>query len=94
METKPDPAGAKAILNELKLDAGSTAFVGDTWIDMQTARNTGCIAVGVLWGFRDRRELEKKRSPENSSRALMIFTEFLQTTDQAESFSVRREFIR
>jgi phosphoglycolate phosphatase len=32
-------------------------YVGDSGIDMQTARNAGFAAVGVLWGFRDREEL-------------------------------------
>ncbi|WP_319560162.1 HAD family hydrolase [Marispirochaeta sp.] len=57
-DVKPDPAGVHAILNKLNLRAEETAFVGDTWIDMQTAVNSGCFPVGILWGFRDRPELE------------------------------------
>ena len=32
-------------------------YAGDTRIDMDTARNAGMFAVGVLWGFRPRAEL-------------------------------------
>ena len=52
---KPDPAGVYPILEDLELQAEQTAFVGDTWIDMQTAHNSGCLPVGVLWGFRSER---------------------------------------
>ena len=34
------------------------AFVGDSDIDMQMANNAGMLAVGVLWGYRDRATLE------------------------------------
>lgn len=55
---KPDPAGALSVARELGVAPASTYFVGDTDTDMSTARNAGMIAVGVLWGFRDRDELE------------------------------------
>ena len=31
--------------------------MGDSGVDMQTARNAGLTAAGVTWGFRDREEL-------------------------------------
>jgi phosphoglycolate phosphatase len=62
---KPDPAGVIPILSGLGLKPEETAFVGDTWIDMRTAAASGCVPVGVLWGFRDRAELE-----ENGARLL------------------------
>lgn len=33
-------------------------YIGDTWVDMETGKNAGMETVGVLWGFRDRQELE------------------------------------
>ena len=33
-------------------------YVGDSEVDVETARNAGAACVSVLWGFRDRRELE------------------------------------
>ncbi|HSA95557.1 MAG TPA: HAD-IA family hydrolase, partial [Acidobacteriota bacterium] len=49
---KPDPAPALAIAADLGLGAAACAFVGDTPIDMATAKAAGMLAVGALWGFR------------------------------------------
>ncbi len=48
---KPDPTGALAILKELGSSAVETAMVGDSDVDIQTARNAGMLAVGVKYGF-------------------------------------------
>ena len=48
---KPDPAGAKQILSEFGLDAHETAMVGDSEVDVQTARNAGMPSVVVNFGF-------------------------------------------
>jgi phosphoglycolate phosphatase len=54
---KPDPAGAWAVARELDLDPKRLAYVGDSSVDMQTARNAGLDPIGVSWGFRSREEL-------------------------------------
>jgi phosphoglycolate phosphatase len=54
---KPDPAGAILIAQQLELAPEKIAYVGDTSTDMQTATRAGMPAVGVSWGFRDRKEL-------------------------------------
>jgi len=33
--------------------------MGDSEIDMETARNAGCYPLGVSWGFRSRSTLEE-----------------------------------
>src|SRR5262249_43558846 len=48
---KPDPLGANTILRELGAEAARTAMVGDSEIDVQTARNAGTLAVTVNYGF-------------------------------------------
>jgi phosphoglycolate phosphatase len=48
---KPDPFGAKQILNELNVPAREAAMVGDSEVDVQTARNAGMPAVCVNFGF-------------------------------------------
>ena len=55
---KPDAQAALLIANEFKKDVKDIYFVGDTKIDIQTAKNAGMIAIGVLWGFRDEKELK------------------------------------
>jgi len=48
---KPDPSGALAILKELGVSPSESAMVGDSDVDVQTARNAGMLAVGVNYGF-------------------------------------------
>jgi phosphoglycolate phosphatase len=48
---KPDPTGAQSILQELGVKPGEAAMVGDSDVDIQTARNAGMVAVGVTYGF-------------------------------------------
>jgi phosphoglycolate phosphatase len=49
---KPDPQGAIQIAREIGSAVQTCAFIGDSEIDMQTARNAGMRAIGVAWGFR------------------------------------------
>lgn len=56
---KPDPAGALAIAKELDLEPAQFLYLGDTNTDMMTANAAGMYPVGVLWGFRARKELEE-----------------------------------
>jgi phosphoglycolate phosphatase len=48
---KPDPAGALAVLQELAVPPVQAAMVGDSEVDVQTARNAGMFAVAVNYGF-------------------------------------------
>jgi len=54
---KPDASGVLEILKELEVSANETLFVGDTKVDMITAKNSGMDSIGVLWGFREKDEL-------------------------------------
>lgn len=56
--TKPDPAAALYLANKYAKDGKKPLYVGDSGVDMQTAQNAGFDACGVLWGFRERAELE------------------------------------
>jgi phosphoglycolate phosphatase len=48
---KPDPQGAKAILDELCVNAADAMMIGDSEVDIQTARNADMIATAVNFGF-------------------------------------------
>ena len=54
---KPDPRAALRIAQTWNISPQECLFIGDTWVDMETARNAKMISVGVLWGFRDEEEL-------------------------------------
>jgi phosphoglycolate phosphatase len=48
---KPDPLGANTILKELGIPAAQSALVGDSAVDVQTARNAGMTSAIVNFGF-------------------------------------------
>jgi len=48
---KPDPLGARTILRELGADPRGALLVGDSEVDVQTARNAGTLAAAVNYGF-------------------------------------------
>lgn len=54
---KPDPAGAILIANELGVHPTECIYMGDSDVDIKTAKNANMYAVGALWGFRSREEL-------------------------------------
>ncbi|MDO5547345.1 MAG: HAD-IIIA family hydrolase [Eubacteriales bacterium] len=51
---KPDPTSCNEIVQLLAVPKDQILYVGDSGVDMQTAKNAGLYAVGVMWGFRDR----------------------------------------
>jgi len=55
---KPDPAGVFEILDEMGAEKEECLYIGDTATDIKTAKNSNLTSIGVLWGFRDRAELE------------------------------------
>jgi phosphoglycolate phosphatase len=48
---KPDPMGVDSILREFRTAPSQAMVVGDSEIDVQTARNAGTWACGVTYGF-------------------------------------------
>lgn len=54
---KPDRAIIDLIMEQCGATADNTYMVGDSGIDIQTARAAGVHSIGVSWGFRDRQEL-------------------------------------
>ncbi|MDR3277224.1 MAG: HAD family hydrolase [Oscillospiraceae bacterium] len=69
---KPDPVGALEFAVAAGLDAGEIVFVGDTGVDMLTAKNAGMYGVGALWGFRTASELQKGGARELLARPLDV----------------------
>ena len=51
---KPDPTVPLMIAERLGFDVADCYYVGDSEVDVQTARNAGMCAVAVSWGFRAR----------------------------------------
>ncbi len=48
---KPDPMGVEVLLRDLNSSAHEAMMVGDSDVDVQTARNAGIWACGVTYGL-------------------------------------------
>ena len=51
---KPAPDTVDEALRQLGVTREGAVYVGDSDVDLQTARNSGLPCISVLWGFRDR----------------------------------------
>lgn len=57
---KPAPDTVLEALKQLKSVAGKALYVGDSEVDVETAKNAGIDFVGVTWGYRDKKILVDK----------------------------------
>ena len=48
---KPDPVGVAALMKEAGIPADRCLMIGDSSVDIQTARNAGVASCGVTYGF-------------------------------------------
>lgn len=54
---KPNPAVAINISKTMGIPSEELIFVGDTGVDILTAKNSNMLAIGVSWGFRSKESL-------------------------------------
>lgn len=59
---KPDPSAALFLAKEFGVRPEECIYLGDTSTDMKTGTAAGMYTVGVLWGFRDEKELRENGS--------------------------------
>ena len=57
IKRKPAPDGVEYVLKQLDCEKNDAVYVGDSEIDILTARNAGVDCISVTWGFRTEREL-------------------------------------
>jgi phosphoglycolate phosphatase len=50
-QKKPDPIGIMTLQQEANAGVSDTLMVGDSGVDVETARNAGVRSCGVTWGF-------------------------------------------
>ena len=55
--TKPNPIGIYDLIKKFDVQKEACIYMGDSDIDMLTAKNAGVTSIGVLWGFRTKEEL-------------------------------------
>lgn len=54
---KPDPSMVYKVMEQFGVTSDECIFVGDSGVDAETGKNANMFTVGVLWGFRDEKEL-------------------------------------
>ena len=74
---KPEPDAPLDMLRNLKALPETSFYVGDSNVDIFTARNAGMISVGVAWGFRGADELRAAQADHviDTPQALMRLAE-------------------
>ena len=55
---KPEPDMVFMAMEEMDADKENSIYIGDSEVDIQTAKNSGIPCISVLWGFKDREFLE------------------------------------
>lgn len=55
---KPDPTAARRIMDAMGAKPEETIYIGDSNVDLTTAKNAGTDSAWVSWGFRRRSEME------------------------------------
>ena len=71
---KPDPTVPLMIAAEFGAIAEECAFIGDSDVDVLTAKNSGMYSVAVTWGYRPRSELlEADALVDNADELLSLF---------------------
>ena len=61
VKRKPDPQSVYNALKVLGVDCSEAVYIGDSDVDVATAKNAPMTSVAVSWGYRDRELLENCR---------------------------------
>ena len=54
MPRKPAPDGLYLVMEKIGAKKDETVYIGDSEVDIQTAKNAGVDCISVSWGFKDR----------------------------------------
>ena len=55
---KPDPTAARRMMDTFHIAPGRAIYIGDSAVDLETAKNAGTDNAWVSWGFRRREEMQ------------------------------------
>ena len=70
---KPAPDTVYMALDELESSAETSIYVGDSEVDIQTAKNSGMDCISVSWGFKTKEFLEQNGASVIIDNPLEIF---------------------
>lgn len=59
---KPAPDNVYEVMSKLKSSRDKTIYIGDSDVDVKTAKNAGLYCIAVTWGYRPKEILEKEKA--------------------------------
>lgn len=74
---KPAPDSVNEVLRRLVLEPSQAVYIGDSDVDVETAKNAGMKCIAVDWGFRDRECLEAAGATEIVSGTTELLSKLL-----------------
>lgn len=74
IKRKPAPDTVNKALKELGVKASRAVYVGDSDVDIMTARNAGMKCISVTWGFRDEEFLKEHGATEMIERPIELLS--------------------
>lgn len=80
-ERKPAPINVFKALEKMGVEKSETVYVGDSEVDVQTAKNAGLKCIGVTWGFRDKEELVESGADFIANTPLQVFDIVISNAD-------------
>lgn len=66
---KPYPDNVLFAMDKMGAEKSETVYVGDSEVDVETAKNTGLSVIAVLWGYRDIDVLKKAGAEKTAKNA-------------------------
>ncbi|MCI8408920.1 MAG: HAD-IIIA family hydrolase [Lachnospiraceae bacterium] len=70
---KPYPDSVLEVLDKLQINKENAVYVGDSEVDIKTAKNAGIKMICVEWGFRDRAYLMKQGAENFAALPIEIY---------------------
>lgn len=87
---KPDPTLVERVLNKTEVLKENAYYIGDSDVDIFTAKNAGIASIGCLWGNRSEAELKQAGATFLAKDAKEIIDIIRgEENDRSESMSVR-----
>ena len=74
IKKKPAPDALFAMMQEMGVERGETLYVGDSDVDVNTAKNAGVDCVAVTWGFRSEEVLREAGATRFADTPMQILT--------------------
>ena len=84
---KPEPDGVWYLMEQMQVSKEECLYIGDSEVDAATGKNAGLKTIGVLWGFRDREELEAFKPKYIISHPDEIRSLFNETSENSPAFA-------